>query len=147
MFHPMLYHFRYCAHYEAGFIIFTQLTQLRIFFIISLVLPIVTIVATPKGAQIITHGVQHLLKCCFWLCGCQSHVFSISHIFLILLNCCLCVFNSPSCRSGVTSHIILYRFLLLFIAEEVSFTSFSCCKLLFGSQVAQCSQGSDPFCR
>jgi hypothetical protein len=68
------------------------------------------------------------------------------HIFLRLLNRCLCVFHLLSCPSGVSLNIILNPFLFLFIAKEVRFSSFLRRKLLFESQAAQCPKGSDSFC-
>jgi hypothetical protein len=41
---------------------------------------------------------------------------TIRHIVLLLLNRCLCVFNSLSCPSGFSLNIILNLFLFLFIA-------------------------------
>ena len=113
--HAMLYCFGDCGHHPAGFIIFTKLAQLRIFFIIILVFHIIPIVGTWKITQTIADGVQYLLKCYFRLGGCQSRVFNISHCFLHLLNCCLCFFNLISCHSGLSVRIILDPFLLLFI--------------------------------
>jgi len=65
------------------------------------------------------------------------------HVVLLLLNRCLCVFNSLSCPSGLSLNIILYPLLFLFIAEEVHFSTFFRRKLLFGSQTAQGPQDSD----
>jgi hypothetical protein len=53
------------------------------------------------------------------------------HIFLLLLNRCLCIFNSLSCPSCLSLNIILNPFLFFFIAEEVCFASVLCRKLLF----------------
>jgi hypothetical protein len=36
-------------------------------------------------------------------------------------------------------------FIVLFVAEQVHFSTFLHCKLLFESQAAQCSKDSDPF--
>ena len=74
------------------------------------------IVGTCKIAQTIAKGVQQLLTCCFGLGGCQSHLFGVPHIILLLFLCCLCIFNSLSCHSGLTFHIILDSVLLLFAA-------------------------------
>jgi len=135
-----------CADDPAGFIIHAQLGQLRIVFVIILVLPILRIIQTCKIARIISDGVQHLLKCCFGLWDCQSRLFSISHIFLLMLDCIRCVFNSFPCQSGLSIHKILDPFLLLFLASKVHFWSLLCRQLLFKSQGAHCPQGSDPFC-
>jgi len=114
----MLYRFGDCAQHPAGFAIFGQLAQLRIFFIIILVFPFLPIVWNCKLAETISNGVQHLLKCCFRLSGCQSRLFRISHIFLLLVNCCLCVFNLLSCHSGLSILMILNQFLLLSLLEK-----------------------------
>jgi len=114
--HVMLYWFRDCAHHTAGFVMFAKIALLRIFLIIIPVFPILPIVWTCKIAQILSDGIPNLLKCCFRLGGCQSHVVSISYFFLHLLNCRLCVFDSLSCHSGLSFHMILKPILLLFIA-------------------------------
>jgi hypothetical protein len=48
--------------------------------------------------------------------GRQSPVFRRLRNFLLLFNCCLCGFNSPSCPSGLSLNIILDPFLFLFTA-------------------------------
>jgi len=68
--HATLYHLRDFAYHPAGFVIFAKLAQLSIFLIIILIFPILPIVGTCKITQIISNGVQHLLKCCFRPCGC-----------------------------------------------------------------------------
>jgi len=111
----ILYRFSDCAHHTARFVIFPKLALCRIFYIIIFVIPILLNVGTCNIAQTISDGVLHLLRCCFRLGGCQSRLFSISHIILHLLNCCLRIFNSLSCQSGLSFHIILDPFLLLFV--------------------------------
>jgi hypothetical protein len=112
--HVLLYRFGDCAHHPARFIIFAQLALLSLFII--LVFPILPIVGTCKITQTVSDSNQHLLKHLFRLSGCQSCDFSIRHIVLLLLNRCLCVFNSLSCPSGFSLNIILNLFLFLFIA-------------------------------
>jgi len=68
------------------------------------------------------------------------------HIFVLLLNRCLCIFNSLPCPSGFSLNIILNRMVFLFIAQEVRFSSFRHHKLLFGSQAMQCPKRSDSLC-
>jgi len=137
--HPMLYSFVVCTHHPAGFIIFAQLAQLGILFIIIFVFPILPIFRTCTITQTISNGIQNLLLCCFRLCGCQSRHFSIYHIFLLLLNCCLCVFNSLSYHKGLSIHIISNPCPLICVAQTVSFSSFPHCKQLWLSKSMQCS--------
>jgi len=142
----MLYRFGDCSHQPVGFVIFAQHAQLRIFFIFILLLPIQPIIGTCKIAQTLYDAVNISSNVVFRLWGCQSCLFSISHIFQLLLNCCLCIFNSFSCHSGFTIHIILDPFLLLFIAHQAGFLSLPRCKLLIGLQAVHCLKASDPFC-
>ena len=109
-----LYHFVDCAHHPAGFVIFAQLALLSLFII--LIFPSFPIVGTCKITQIISESNQHLLKCLFGLSGRQSRKFSVRHIVLLILNSCLCVFNSLPCPSGLSFYKILNPFLFLFIA-------------------------------
>jgi len=146
MLHAILYCFRDFAHHPAGFLIFPNLAPRKIIFIIILVFPILPIIGTCNIAQTISDGVEHLLQSCFRLGGCQSHLLSISHIILLLLNCCLCVFNLLCCHSGLSFHIILDPFLLLFVASEGSFSAYPYSKRLLGSEATQCSKGSDLLC-
>ena len=139
------YRFGDCAHHPAGFIIFAQLALLCIivfFFIFCILL----IVGTCKIGQTVSDSIQHLFKCVFRLSGGQSCLFNIAHIFLLLLNRCLCVFNSLTCHRSLPLHIIVYPLLFHFIAQKVCFSLFLHRELLSGSQATQCSKGSDPFC-
>jgi len=122
--HTMLCHVGDCAHHPSSFIVFTQLAQVCIFFIIILIFPILAVVRTCKIAGNISDGIQDLLTCCFRVSGCHTHRCSISNIFLLLLNRCLCVFNPLSCHSGLSIHTILDPFLCPFIAHTVHFFSF-----------------------
>jgi hypothetical protein len=70
----------------------------------------------------------------------------MTHIFLRLLNCYLCVFNSLSYPRCFSLNIIHNLFLFLFIAWEVCFSSFLCHKLLFGLEAPQCPKCSEFFC-
>jgi len=110
----LLYHIGNCAPHPAGFVIFAQLAKLGIFIILNINIHL--IVGTCKITQTISDSNHHFLKCCSRLCHCQSCVFAISLIFLLLLNRCICVFNSHFCHSGVSLDIILDPFLFLFIA-------------------------------
>jgi len=129
--HPVLDHGGNCVHHPAGFIIFAQLARLCIFIVIILILPTLPIIGTCKIAPTISNGVQHLLECCLQVSCCQSRFFNISHIVLLLLNCCLCVCNSHSCHSGISIHIILNSFHLCFIPWTVCFWMFPCRKLCY----------------
>ena len=112
--HALLYCFGDCAHYPAGFIVFAQLALLSIFII--LIFPILPIVGTCKITQTGSYSNQCLFKRLFGLSGRQSRDFSMRHIVLLLLNRCLCVFNSVSSPSGFSLNIILNPFLFPFIA-------------------------------
>jgi len=131
--HAVLYRFRECAHHPARFIIFTQLAKLCIFFIIIFVFPILLIFGTSKIAQTVYYTTQHLLKCCFRLCGCQSCLFNIPHRFLFLRNRRLCIVKSLSCPCALSIHMILDPFLFFFIAWEVRSPLCLRWKLLLGS--------------
>ena len=131
--HAMLYHFGDWPYHLAGFVIFTQLPLLRTFFIMILLFPILLSVGTCKIARTISDGVEHLFKCCFRLGCCQSRHFSVSHIFLLLPNCCLCIVNSLSCHSGLSIYMILDLFVLLIVASKWGFSSIPQCKLGFES--------------
>jgi hypothetical protein len=111
-----------------------------------LIFPILPIVGTCQITQNVSNRNQHLLKCLFGFSGRQSGYFSMRHIILLLLNRCVCVFNSLSFPSGFSVNIFLYRFLFLFIGSEVGFLSFLHCKLLFISQAGQYPKGSDSLC-
>jgi len=100
-------------------------------------------VGTWKVTQTITNGIQHLLKCRFRLCHCQSPLFSIAHIFLLVLHCCLCIINSHSRSSGHSFHIVVYSSVLLLVASEVLFMSLPSHMLHFGSLAAPGSRSSD----
>jgi hypothetical protein len=65
--HALVLHAKECTHYPAGFVIFTQLTQLWILFVIIL------IVRTWKIVQTVCDSIHHFLQCLFRLSGCQSH--------------------------------------------------------------------------
>jgi len=142
--HAVLYQFGDCAHHPAGFVMFSQLALLC-FIVFFFIFRILLIVGTCKIAQTDSHSIQHLFQCLSGLLGGQSHRFNIAHIFLPLLNRCLCVLNSLSCHRGLSLHIILYPLHFLFIAQEVRFSFLLHRELLFGLQVTQCSNGSDPF--
>jgi len=139
--HALLYRFRYSAHHPAGFIIFAQCVQLCIF----IIFPILFIVWTHKIAQTSSNRIQHLLKYLTDLPGCQSPAFNTSHIFLLLLNSCLCILNSLSCHSSFCRQVILDPCLSLFVIRKVHFSSSLCWKLHLGLQAAQCTSGLDLF--
>jgi len=107
--HALLYCFGDCVYYPAGFIIFAQHVQLWIFFFIYLVFPILLVVRTSKIAQTVSDCIQHLLKYYLMLSYCLSHLFSISHIFLLMLNPCLFVLYSHSCHSSLSIPINLIQ--------------------------------------
>jgi len=116
----VVYHFGECAHHLAVFVIFAHLVQLCIFFIMILIFPFLLPARTSKIMQTELSSIQHLFDYLFRLSGCPCNHFSISHIFLLLLNRCLCVLKSLSCHSGPPFHIILDPFALLFIAKTIS---------------------------
>jgi len=136
--HAVLNCFGDCAHHPARLIVFTQLPQHWILFIIVFVFPILPIVGPCIIAQTVSNRIQHLLECFFLLSGCQSHNLSRCHIILLLPNRWLCVFNSHSRHSGLSIHSILDGVLFLLIAQSVHFPSFFRAKHCFGSQAAQC---------
>jgi hypothetical protein len=78
--------------------------------------------------------------------GRQSRVSNSLFILLLLHKCCLCIFNSLSCHSGLSLNIILNPYIFLCVTKDVDFSSFLGSKLLFGSQAAQCHQGSHRYC-
>jgi len=119
--HAALYRFGDCAHLPARFIIFTQLAKLWIFLIIILIFLILLILGTSKNAHTVSNRIQHLLNCCFMLCGCRSCLFNIPHMFLLLHNRCLCILNLLFCHCSLSIHIILDPFLIFFIAWKVGF--------------------------
>jgi hypothetical protein len=112
--HALLDSFGDCVHHPAGFVIFTQIALLSLFIIF--LFPILPIIGTCKITQTVSDSNQHFLKRLFGLSGRQSRYFSMRHIVLLLLNRCFCVFNSLSCPSGFSLHIILNPFLFLLIA-------------------------------
>jgi len=112
--HALLDCFGDFAHYAAGFVISAHIALLSRFIIF--LFPILPIVGTCKITQTVSDSNQHLLKRLFWLSGRQSRYFSMRHIVLLLLNCGLCIFNSLSCPSSLSLHIILNPLLFLFIA-------------------------------
>jgi len=140
----LLYRVGGCAHHPAVFVIFSQIALLWLFVIH--IFPILPIVGTFKIAHTVSDSNHHLPKHLFWLAGHQSRVFSSPHIFLPLPNCCLCIINSRSYPSGFSLNDILDPFLFLFFPWEVCLSLFLGLKLLFGSQAAQCPNGSVCFC-
>jgi len=115
--HPeVLYCFAVSAHHPATLVIFTELSKLSIFFIICLVFPILLIYGNCKMAMTVSDSIHYLRKWYFILSGCRSCLFSISHIFLLLDNRCLCVLILLSCQSGLSIHIILHPLFSLFFA-------------------------------
>jgi len=114
--HAEQFRFGDSAHHPARFIIFAQLAKLSIFLIIILVFPILLIFRTCMIGQTVSNSIQHLLKCCFRLCGCRSCLFNIPQMFLLLHNRCLRVLNSRSCHCGLSIHIILNPFDFFFFA-------------------------------
>jgi len=127
--HALQYHFGYCVHHLAGFVIFAQLALLCLFII--LIFPILPIVGTCNIAQSGSDSNHHLMNHFFELAGCQSHVFSCFPMLLLLPIRCLSVFNSLPCPSGLSRNIILDPFLFLFIAWDLRLSSFHCRKLFF----------------
>jgi len=142
--HPLLYRFGDCAHRPAELVIFAQHALLSLFII--LISPILPIVRNCEITHTVSNSKHHLLKSHFRLSGHQSCDLSMIQIFLLVLNCCLCIFNSLSCPSSCSLNIILNPFAFLFIPYKMHFSSFVCCKLVFGSQVTQCLEGSNSFC-
>ena len=114
--YSLLYAFGDCAHHPAGVVNFAQLAPLCIFQIIVLIFSILLIAGNCKIAQTVSHRIQHLPKLFFQLSGCQCRLISISHIFLLLVYCCLCIFIWLSGYSGFYIHIILDAVLFLIIA-------------------------------
>jgi hypothetical protein len=109
----LLAHIGDCAHHPAGFVIFTQLALLSLSII--LIFTILPIMGTYMITQTVSASNRHLLKSLFGLPGHQSHDFSLRQIVLLLLNRCLCIFNSLACPSGFSLNIILNPFLFLCI--------------------------------
>jgi len=142
--HTLLYCFGGCAHHPAGFVIFAQPALLNLFNIIFC--PILLVIGSCKITQTVTDTNQHLLKRLFKLSGHQSPDFTMRNFVLVLLNSCLCMFNSLSYPSGFSLNIVLNPFLFFFVAYEECFSSFLHRKLLFGSHSAQCPKGSDSLC-
>jgi hypothetical protein len=105
-----------CAHHPARFIVFAQLAKLCVFFIFRDKFPILLMIGTWKIAQSVSNSIQHLLECFFWFSCCWLLFLSIAHIMLHLHNRCLSVFNSHSCSSGHSIHIIFNRYLFLWFA-------------------------------
>jgi len=130
--HMILYCFGDCTYHQAGFIIFSHLAKLSIFFIILLNFRIVFIVGTCKIDNTVSDRIQYLLPCLFRLSGCRSCLLSISHMFLLLHYRCLCISNSHCCHSGLCIHIILNPFHFHFVAYTVRFPHVLYHKLLFG---------------
>jgi len=128
--HMLLYYFGDCAHHPAGYVICAQLTHLCI--LIILFYHILLIVGTCTIAQTCSDVIEHLWKHYLELSGCQSRGFSFPHIFLLLINRCLCIFNPLSCHSGFSLNMILDSCLWFFFAFKVRSSSFLHCKLLFG---------------
>jgi len=81
----------------------------------------------------------------FVLSGCQSRLFSISHIILHLLNYSLWISTLHLCRSRFPIHIICNPFLSLFIVYKVRLLSRLRHKCPLTSYGTQCSVGSDDF--
>ena len=111
--HALLYRFRHCAHHPARFIISAQLALLGVFVI--LIFHILPIVGTCKITKNVSDSYHDLLKSVFGFSVRQSRDFSMLGIFLLLLNHCLCVFNSVYCPNGFSLNIILNPFHILFI--------------------------------
>jgi len=91
-FHVLLYCVRDFPHHPAWFVIFARLAQ-RCILTIFLVFSVLSVVGSCIIALNLSDSIEHLPICCLRLSGFQSCVFSMSHIFLLLHNCCLCVFN------------------------------------------------------
>lgn len=99
------YHTGDFAPHPAAFIIFAHLSLLCVFII--LIFPILHIVGACKSAQTISDSNHYFMQCFFGLSGGQPHVFSCCRIFLLLSNCCLCVFNLLCCPSNFSPNLIL----------------------------------------
>jgi len=143
--HPVLHCSGDHAHHPAGLVIYTQLA-LRCIFVIFLIFLIHLILGTCKIPETLSNCIRHIFKRLFRLPGGQSRHFNIAHIFLLLLNRCLCVFNSLSSHCSFSLHIILTPLLFPFIAQKVRFSIFLWCKLLCRLLATQWYKGSDPFC-
>jgi len=130
----VLYCFGDCAHHPARFIIFAPLALLCI----VIIFPILLIAGTWIITQPVSNTIQYLFKRLFGLPECYSPAFSASHIFLLLLNCCLSILNSVCCHNSFSVHVILDPLLCLSVIPNVYFLSSLWCKLLFGSQSTQC---------
>jgi hypothetical protein len=72
---------------------FIQLALLCIFFIIRLIFLLSLHVSTCKITLTVWDSIYLLPKCFFILFRCWSHPVSISDIFVLLHNRCLCVLN------------------------------------------------------
>jgi len=137
------YHSGDCANDPAGFVIFAQLAMLCLFIIF--IFPSLPIVGTCKITQTVSNRNHHLLKSLFGLSVRQSGFFNFLHIFLLVLNRCLCVLNMVSCPSDFSVNIMLDWVVFLFITSEMCFSSFLSRKLLLASRPAQHPKGLDSF--
>jgi hypothetical protein len=72
-------------------------------------------------------------------------LFNISHIFLVLYIDCLSLFNSLSCHSGLSIHIIFDWFLVLFVVWKVRVLSLLHWYHRLWLYAVQCCQHSDLF--
>jgi len=80
------------------------------------------------------------------LSGGQSPDFSIHHIFQLLVNLWFDMFNLLSCPSVFSVNIILNQFFVHVIVKDARSLWSFCCRLLVGSQAAQCPMGSYCLC-
>jgi len=136
----VLYRCGDCTHPPSGFISFAQLAQ-RCICNNFLVILALFIAGTSKITQTIFNSIPHLLKWFFWRSGCQFYIFTISDIFLLLLNPSLCVVNFLSSHSGFAVHIIINPLVFLFIAQNMCIMCFLNRMSLFGLQPAPFPKG------
>jgi hypothetical protein len=111
-----------------------------------LVFPIHPIIATPKASQTVSDSNHPLLKSLFGLAVCQSCGFSLLLIVLLLLNCCLRIFDSLSCPTIFFLNLFLKPFCFQFMIREVCFVSFPSRNFCLELQPAQYPKASHAFC-
>jgi len=101
----LLRHVGECAHHPARFVIFAQLALLCLFII--LIFPILPFIRTCKITQTVSDSNNHNVESLSGHSVRRSRIYNSPCIILLLLNCCLSVFNSLSCPSGLSLNLSL----------------------------------------
>jgi len=94
--------------------------------IVCLVFPIPLIVRACTIAQIVSDCIHYLRKHIFRLSSCRSFLSPTFHILLLWHNCCLSILSWRSCHSGLSIHMILDLFPILFVDQPVCFSTVLC---------------------